>query len=315
MVAMLFLFVVVARADDPPEGLRRKPKPPSEKKDAAPAKIDDGKNDGEPKKDAPPRKPVVPPQPEPEESPEKIFERLGKNSRTASERLRDKETGDDTRKAQKDVLKDIDKLLEQLQKPPEQSDDSQDQNEQSKNDQNNRGQSGGGASSQGGGMSGGQPQGAQGQGQSRAQRRRQRGGQTGNNPMGGQPDDPQLAKGNQPMGQGTQPKGQGTQPKSQGNQPKGQGGQPKKDGDQPGGNNPQGKDGGNPGDPKNDKKPPNQENDNRIADLYKDVWGHLPDKVRQEMDMYFREKFMPRYNDLLRQYYSTIAEQNKRKDR
>jgi hypothetical protein len=47
--------------------------------------------------------------------------------------------------------------------------------------------------------------------------------------------------------------------------------------------------------------------------MYKDVWGHLPEKMRQEMDSYFKERFMPRYSDLLKQYYSTIAERNKKK--
>lgn len=48
----------------------------------------------------------------------------------------------------------------------------------------------------------------------------------------------------------------------------------------------------------------------RITDTYKDAWGHLPEKVRQEMDLYFREQFMPRYAELLRQYYSSLAERN-----
>jgi hypothetical protein len=53
---------------------------------------------------------------------------------------------------------------------------------------------------------------------------------------------------------------------------------------------------------------------NKIADLYKDVWGHLPEALRQEMDQYSREQFMAKYNDLLKQYYSTIAEKGQRKD-
>ncbi len=48
----------------------------------------------------------------------------------------------------------------------------------------------------------------------------------------------------------------------------------------------------------------------RIPDAYKNVWGQLPEKVRQEMDLYFREDFMPRYSDLLRQYYSSLAERD-----
>ena len=48
----------------------------------------------------------------------------------------------------------------------------------------------------------------------------------------------------------------------------------------------------------------------RIPDAYKNVWGQLPEKLRQEMDLYFREDFMPRYSDLLRQYYSSLAERD-----
>lgn len=51
----------------------------------------------------------------------------------------------------------------------------------------------------------------------------------------------------------------------------------------------------------------------RLPDVYKDVWGHLPEKMRQEMDLYFREQFMPRYSDLLRQYYSSLAERGGKK--
>lgn len=51
---------------------------------------------------------------------------------------------------------------------------------------------------------------------------------------------------------------------------------------------------------------------NRLADLYKDVWGHLPEALRLEIDAYSREKFMARYRDLLEQYYTTIAEKGRR---
>jgi hypothetical protein len=52
----------------------------------------------------------------------------------------------------------------------------------------------------------------------------------------------------------------------------------------------------------------------KIADLYKDVWGHLPETLRQEMDQYSREQFMAKYADLLKQYYATIAEKGRRKN-
>jgi len=53
---------------------------------------------------------------------------------------------------------------------------------------------------------------------------------------------------------------------------------------------------------------------NTVADLFRDVWGHLPENKRQEMDAYSRERFMPRYDELLRQYYRTLSEQNRKKD-
>jgi hypothetical protein len=58
---------------------------------------------------------------------------------------------------------------------------------------------------------------------------------------------------------------------------------------------------------------PGQEEMSKIADLYKDVWGHLPETLRQEMDQYSREQFMAKYGDLLKQYYATIAEKGRRK--
>jgi hypothetical protein len=51
----------------------------------------------------------------------------------------------------------------------------------------------------------------------------------------------------------------------------------------------------------------------QLADLYKDVWGHLPETLRQEMNQYSREQFMAKYGDLLKQYYTTIAEKGRHK--
>ena len=45
----------------------------------------------------------------------------------------------------------------------------------------------------------------------------------------------------------------------------------------------------------------------------KQVWGHLPEKLRQQMSQYYKEQFMPKYGDLLRQYYSSLAEREKAK--
>lgn len=49
-----------------------------------------------------------------------------------------------------------------------------------------------------------------------------------------------------------------------------------------------------------------------MADVAKDIWGHLPESLRQEVDHYYREQFMPRYRDLLQQYYLRLAETDRR---
>jgi hypothetical protein len=53
---------------------------------------------------------------------------------------------------------------------------------------------------------------------------------------------------------------------------------------------------------------------NKLMDLYKDVWGHLPETQRAEMTAYSREKFMDKYNELIKQYYSSIAEKSRKKE-
>jgi hypothetical protein len=45
--------------------------------------------------------------------------------------------------------------------------------------------------------------------------------------------------------------------------------------------------------------------------MFKDIWGHLPETMRLEMDAYARQQFMPKYSDLLREYYKTIAERRR----
>lgn len=75
----------------------------------------------------------------------------------------------------------------------------------------------------------------------------------------------------------------------------------------PGGAN--GKNGnGGGGDSRNNPLRPSE------ADLYKAVWGHLPETMRAQMDAYSNTgSFLPKYDDLIRRYYRTIAEQGRRK--
>ena len=129
--------------------------------------------------------------------------------------------------------------------------------------------------------------GASGGGMSRQEQRERRRQQQAKNSRGGQ----------SPMPKSGDPKGQQPMPKpmdgSAQNDPK------------------EGKAGQTAGKP--NAKSPKDKDEMMRADLYKDIWGHLPEKMRLEMDSYFKERFMPRYNELLKQYYSTIAEQNKKK--
>ncbi|OWK38319.1 hypothetical protein [Fimbriiglobus ruber] len=45
--------------------------------------------------------------------------------------------------------------------------------------------------------------------------------------------------------------------------------------------------------------------------VHKQVWGHLPERLRQQMSQYYKEQFMPSYGDLLQQYYSSLAERER----
>lgn len=50
------------------------------------------------------------------------------------------------------------------------------------------------------------------------------------------------------------------------------------------------------------------------TEKYKDIWGHLPESLRAEMNAYSNpQPFLPRYDGLIREYYKTIAEQGRKK--
>jgi hypothetical protein len=53
---------------------------------------------------------------------------------------------------------------------------------------------------------------------------------------------------------------------------------------------------------------------NKLTEIYKEIWGHLPETLRAEMNAYGREQFMEKYSELIRQYYRTIAEKGRRKE-
>jgi len=95
-------------ADDPPPVLKKKkPKPedPGDKdKKPEPKKLDP--KDVDPKDE--PKDPEV--------DPKAVLERINKNIRESEERLRTRDTGDGTRQVQKDIVKDLESLIDRTKK-------------------------------------------------------------------------------------------------------------------------------------------------------------------------------------------------------
>jgi len=249
--------------------------------------------------------------PEAADDPVKIADRIAANTKAAGERLAGQDTGDDTRKTQEQILKDIDALLNQ--NPPPMS-----------------GGGGGGKSPppDGGGQSGEKPP-PDGGGQGGEKPPPDGGGQSGQKPPpsgGGQggeqkPGEGKLSGKGQPEPKGGEDQTNGRSARKE-RRDQDKGGQPDKgNGPMPMGNDPGGKPpmppGGQPGDGGGPTGPggmgsakgtPALPLDDAIS---KQVWGHLPERLRQQMSQYYKEQFMPKYSDMLRQYYSSLAEREK----
>jgi hypothetical protein len=243
---------------------------------------------------------------------EKAVERIAGNAGKVGDRLKEKDVGPMTRDLQKDILNDIDALIRKAQQPPPMNGDgspppmngdppppmkgSGDSPMPKSNDGKSGSQKQG--PKQGMGEQGKQPPPKSNQGSSGGGEGKKEGQQSGRrerkprSPMGSE-------KGPMPRESGSEP-GQDPMPMAK-NGGKADPKDAKEGGKDPGGFDP--KDGFG-------KASPKRSND-KFAELYKDVWGHLPDRMRQEMDLYYREQFMPRYSELLKKYYSSIAEQKK----
>ena len=236
--------LALAQENDPPDILKKKVRTEDPKKDPK-----DPKNDL--KDELPELERIGDDDEGSGEDPAVIVERIKKNLAESENRLEKKDPGEDNRKIQDKIVKDLDELIKQ------QNDDD-----------------GGGGGGGGGGSSG---------------RKGGQGGKGGTANKGGAGGGGGGGKGggNKGGGNGGGGGGQNQNPNTAGG----------KDGQGGGGM-------GGKGGKKN----------NTIAELGKGIWGHLSETKRQEMDAYSKERFMPRYSDLLRQYYKTIAEQNSRKE-
>jgi hypothetical protein len=239
------LMSALVGADDPPTPdqpelpvrLKKKNRPKAE----APAP-DQGPSEPKPPKERRAEEPVPAP-PDLERDIAEALNRLSRNMQQSAKRLNAKDPGEPTQQVQRTILKDLDALIEQAQRPNQPPD------------------------------SGGSARQAP--------------------PKPGQRDQQQ--------------RNSSAAKKRPGQQHAARSGKPRQGPPSSPGKPPQGGGAAN-ADRRRDLEPPN-----KLADLYKDIWGHLPESLRLEMDQYAREQFMAKYNELLKQYYATIAEKGRRK--
>ncbi|MBA4064783.1 MAG: hypothetical protein C0501_13935 [Isosphaera sp.] len=236
------------------------------------------------------RDPVPAAEPVQREDPLEVVDRIVKNSKAVGDRLAKTDTGADTRKTQDGILKDIDALLNPPpddQPPPPKPDENKDKEKEKKDPKDKddmpdpMNKSGDPMPPPKGGMNDmPDPKNGMGGGM----------GNMNESPAGG--DRPRDRK---PRQGGGQAKQEPAKPEKDPAGKVGSGGQASK----AGGAMPDTK-GGKP-DPSPTGPPPEDQ-------VVKDVWGHLPDKLRQQATQYYKQEFMPRYAELLRLYYASLAE-------
>lgn len=232
----------------------------------------------------PPMVPVLPPTiverlspgDDPLTDPAELAKRIQTNTKAATVKLADKAPDGEARKAQRQVLRDIDELLKlaENQPPPPMPP-----------------MGGDGSPPPPMGGEGGKPPPPMGGGGQPAPQGNGKPPMEGGKPSGGSPSGQPMPTGGSPMPTGPQAV------------PVNQGGQPQPTGQQQAG--------ANPLDGRAAHGKPAMPLDDPIA---KQVWGHLPDTVRKQMSQYYQEQFMPRYGGLLRDYFSAIAEREKTRE-
>jgi hypothetical protein len=268
---------------------------------------------------APPPREVRPdgsrdPAPEPAipkaQNPLETVERIIKNSKVVGDKLAMTDTGTDTQKTQDTILKDIQSLIDQKENPPPPSpnqnqDMNKDQKENQPNDKDKKDDM-----MPMPGMNDMPPQ--------------KKDMQPGMNDMPPQKKDMQPGDGMNPppMGGNDQPKGRKPRQQS-GDQSKEQGGKPMEPGKSPDGKaskapnaaskNPKQGTGQTPEPMSQGERPPTTLSIPPEEAAVKDVWGYLPDKLRQQAMQYYKQEFMPSYAKLLEQYYSSLSEKGLKK--
>lgn len=236
------------------------------------------------------RDPVPPPATR--ENPLELVERIIKNSKVVGDKLAMTDTGVDTQKTQSTILRDIDALLNRHEDPPPpQSDMNQDMNKNMQNPSDPNDQK----------KNDMMPMGGMDPKDMKDKKDMGMGGGMDQQPMTGE-----RPKGHRPRQQpnDNQPKDTSTNQALNKPDPKPMGGMPPKE--------PPKKPGGQMPDPRNKTKNPSQPALPFEDDVVKEVWGHLPDKLRQQASQYYRQEFMPRYAELLKLYYASLSEKDKK---
>jgi len=243
---------------------------------------------------------ALPPEKEKEarEDPKKIMERIARNMVKVEGNLKKSDVSDATRKLQRDIVSDLDKLLEQEQNKNQsgggggekQEPQNKDQKQQDQKQQQNQPQ-------------GGQSEPKQGQGQAQGQAKNEGQPQPPDN-MGQQPQPgkvkPEGAKKDPGKGQPMETQAKAGADKKDGQQGKGQLGKAKPEK----GENASDK----LGDPKDEQlvKEPKT-----MKDVSFNPWGHLPERERPQMNIYAQDRFIPQFEDQLQRYYRALAAKNR----
>jgi hypothetical protein len=185
------------------------------------------------------------------------MDRAVKGMRSAGEKLEEGQTADETQSIQKQVIKDLEDIINQLENPPP--------------NQGNGGAGGGGGGGGGGGASG---RSGRGGGGSSLRRMRPQGASGKGKPSGQAQKKPGDAE--EQAGGTSSENGVDSSKMSQA-----------------------------------DRKA--AEEAARKQKLEMDVWGHLPQHVREELLNTYGERMLPKYENLVKQFYEALSTQGERK--
>lgn len=235
------------------------------------------------------------------QNPQETVDRIIKNSKAVGDKLAMKETGKETQKSQDEILRDIQSLIDQQENPPppkpdqnpdmnkDNKDQQKDKQSKDKDDQPNHPNGKGDQPPPMGG----------------------KGGMGDMQPMGGSQPSPMGGSGDSPQRKPRQGTGQAKTPEKA---PGDAQANPSSGGASQNAAHAKPKDPGSGGiPPPNNQRPPTAATVPPETMPVKDVWGYLPDKLRQQAMQYYKQEFVPKYAKLLEHYYSSLAEKDGKK--